>query len=65
MSLRLRLRKKPWSIGETIPKLDTWEGRDLWDGAWWTVASQRLKEDFWPWFEQARLDTHLRDQINL
>ena len=44
---------------------DTWEGRDLWDGAWWTVAAERMKEGsaFWKWFDQARMDTHLRDQM--
>ena len=44
---------------------DTWAGRDRWDGAWWSLASQRLTggSAFWPWFYQADLDTHLRDQM--
>ena len=42
---------------------DTWAGRDLWDGTWWTLATQRMSEEFWPWFAQAPLDTHLRDQM--
>ena len=42
---------------------DTWAGRDLWDGTWWTLATQRMGEEFWPWFYQTPLDTHLRDQM--
>ena len=40
-------------------------GRDRWDGTWWTLAMQRLSEGsaFWLWFQQAPLDTHLRDQM--
>ena len=42
---------------------DTWAGRDRWDGTWWTLATQRLSEGDWTWFQQAPLDTHLRDQM--
>ena len=69
MSLRLKeaFAQKAWAYWRAHPQewYDTWAGRDQWDGTWWTLAVQRLNEGsaFWPWFAQAPLDTHLRDQM--
>ena len=44
---------------------DTWAGRDMWDGRWWSMAVQRLGDgdSFWTWIEREVHETHVRDQM--
>ena len=66
MSLTVAFARRARSYWRDHPQewRDTWAGRDLWDGVWWSLATQRWRAgDFWTWFDRVDLDTHLRDQM--
>lgn len=69
MSERLKIafaqRAREYWVHHPQEWRDTWAGRDVWDGRWWTLAVQRLGDgdSFWTWIEREHLDMHLRDQM--